>query len=104
MHIAVSHADSHLNYDHIHNEQDHEQEGDNDEACLQTIPPLSPSSIVPVPIFRLLSSLESFVAVALELVHLLETVLPVVIDPSNLPSNTTYHLVLIFKPKTSQEI
>jgi hypothetical protein len=81
MHITVAGAGSHLNYDHIHNEQDHEQDGDNDKACLHPIPPLSPSPIVPVPSFRLLSSLESFVAVALKLVHLLETVLPLVRRP-----------------------
>jgi hypothetical protein len=34
MHIAA-------NYDHIHNEQDHKQDGDRDEACLHPIPPLS---------------------------------------------------------------
>jgi hypothetical protein len=61
-----------------------EQDGDHDEACLHPVPPLSPSPIVHVPSFRLLSSLESFVAVALKLVHLLETVLPLVIDPWNL--------------------
>jgi hypothetical protein len=70
MHIAAGGVGSHLNYDHIHNEQDHEQDGDNDEACLHPTPPLSPSPIVPVPSFCLLSSLESFVVVALELCSL----------------------------------
>jgi hypothetical protein len=83
MHITAGGAGSHLNYHHIHNEQEHKQDGDNDEACLHPTPSLSPSPIVIVPSFRLLSSLESFVVVALELVDLIETVLPLVVDPWN---------------------
>ena len=82
-------------YNHIQENGKDDEQGDHDEVGLHPVVlPLLPLPLVQVPSFRLRFTLVALIVVALELVHLLEAIFPVLKTPRTLPSYTTYHFFI----------